>query len=1346
MSDPPPTRVLRSRRASGQVVQQSSNPPTSQLDEETPTSRQSNRRANPPLAGPSSETSAKTQQPLPPLRPSKKREKKVTVLPPSDLSTEENLTPAEDVGEEEGVVVSRRRKAKERARSEENGFGNRVERDEESEAQKEDEQEREGQEEEIEGSNRIRIAASEDLSVIDEIWREKDRSWADRLRSLLSSLPLSLDSASLSECTHDDLLDLSTRDTATSKLDLAAHVTKDRNPMLQARYTDFASELMTFKQYRQSGGRRTTLGRLKAVKDRELHEQRLSKLRSAFWIAATALSFVCVSAEELHSALQTSSILAFVNLSEEDFCSNYQENAGAAAEKLAKEWRQSNPLPSDSNSPILLDKILSLLMEDMVELEEAEYVEGSVIRMTGSDDKPFKSPEVKLRLEVFDEHVARPSFFEFFRLLASDRFDEYRQAPQLRARTGPESSREPNRVQIYARADRPPSLALPLWSTETRVLASGQSRQTKTYTFDGRSDIVEVEVTPLEDRVLGIYGTINGVSYEWEKDFEKIVSQTRENNKQAAKELVKWKGQIVTLLSFLNTVFKATPMKESWTVEEEIALNEHLYNLLIKAFPKPESGQPLPKAYYPPSLLRERYPAIYGGRLVSKGMKTSGDRSDRVVLRNIPSMSRAGLVSRVASAIFSVYEDVSGCDELVREMALKTMTFTLLQPTTDSLYNSEQKLVCHDCNREDCELMTCKIAGFSVYLCHDSHLEYVRSAEAVSTETGKDNVNSLQNKIRSEGVPKSQEQIRKELSKSKGIDVTTELQIPEAYFGLTMINTQPTMALNALMSSFDCVAALPSEDGKKIIMHELLANVVYTTWPINAIASSWPRQILPLFAILIALRSLLHSSRLNADPDTFKSLESIALHVIDEVLEVIIRIHHAHRAIDLPSNKDATTLEVSDYFGENPFAYHLAKRQVYDKLLEECVGPNESHLLPGSEEWYRRNVSWLTKVPTSEVTDCVKEIQAKINVFVPIEKDGEKLACITNEMVKENMLSRDEWRRIESTAKKVAKEFAKSGTLVYGHCSDNDTVVSFLHPDEQKEWEKKTGRKWTVNIQHYHLIARGLRMLYECDRNYQGRPSSDNPTTRLQKAIITFFYRVYETNWSDPIVGRVKLLDRGSFIYGGFGHGRQRSPMTSILEGDSLSYESINLSRVPKPNIVLRIWELTRQLSRSCQSVEAHNKDFAPNENIKIFGRAVEDIFRHGRYNGMSERDQTFIADQLKSGLDDEEFRWDGFLRDVGMLNLTGASNVVGTQILRPSTAPDYLQGKIVILVLFAAAVPTVVAINFYIRSLNKKKEEKLQELIKEHGWTPKDVEREAAKAAFADLTDKENVFMTYLQ
>lgn len=55
--------------------------------------------------------------------------------------------------------------------------------------------------------------------------------------------------------------------------------------------------------------------------------------------------------------------------------------------------------------------------------------------------------------------------------------------------------------------------------------------------------------------------------------------------------------------------------------------------------------------------------------------------------------------------------------------------------------------------------------------------------------------------------------------------------------------------LDTVMSSFDCITATPSEDGTSFLMHSLIPNVVYTTWPINAILRGEPRQILPQFAI-----------------------------------------------------------------------------------------------------------------------------------------------------------------------------------------------------------------------------------------------------------------------------------------------------------------------------------------------------------------------------------------------------------------------------------------------------------------------------------------------------------------
>ena len=44
----------------------------------------------------------------------------------------------------------------------------------------------------------------------------------------------------------------------------------------------------------------------------------------------------------------------------------------------------------------------------------------------------------------------------------------------------------------------------------------------------------------------------------------------------------------------------------------------------------------------------------------------------------------------------------------------------------------------------------------------------------------------------------------------------------------------------------------------------------------------------------------------------------------------------------------------------------------------------------------------------------------------------------------------------------------------------------------------------------------------------------------------------------------------------------------------------------------------------------------------------------------------------------------------------------------------------------------------------NKQKKAKLQKMIDEKKWTEEDVQREREKAAFADLTDRENVFFTY--
>ncbi|GAA5954410.1 hypothetical protein JCM21900_006802 [Sporobolomyces salmonicolor] len=89
-------------------------------------------------------------------------------------------------------------------------------------------------------------------------------------------------------------------------------------------------------------------------------------------------------------------------------------------------------------------------------------------------------------------------------------------------------------------------------------------------------------------------------------------------------------------------------------------------------------------------------------------------------------------------------------------------------------------------------------------------------------------------------------------------------------------------------------------------------------------------------------------------------------------------------------------------------------------------------------------------------------------------------------------------------------------------------------------------------------------------------------------------------------------------------------------------------------------------------------------------------------------------------------------------------SNVIGTQIFQSKDAPLYVPGKIAILVLFSASIPTLFAMRAYTSYLNKKKDKQLAELIALNGWSEEDVKREADKTAFLDLSDGENVFMRY--
>ncbi|GJE84701.1 MFS general substrate transporter [Phanerochaete sordida] len=91
-----------------------------------------------------------------------------------------------------------------------------------------------------------------------------------------------------------------------------------------------------------------------------------------------------------------------------------------------------------------------------------------------------------------------------------------------------------------------------------------------------------------------------------------------------------------------------------------------------------------------------------------------------------------------------------------------------------------------------------------------------------------------------------------------------------------------------------------------------------------------------------------------------------------------------------------------------------------------------------------------------------------------------------------------------------------------------------------------------------------------------------------------------------------------------------------------------------------------------------------------------------------------------------------------------GAGNIIGTEIFQPKDAPNYIPGKISILVLLTVQLficYLLRGINMY---MNKKKLARLAEEKARRGWSDEDVQKERERHAFMDLTDKQNIFFVY--
>ncbi|KAG6872747.1 hypothetical protein C0995_006949 [Termitomyces sp. Mi166 len=82
--------------------------------------------------------------------------------------------------------------------------------------------------------------------------------------------------------------------------------------------------------------------------------------------------------------------------------------------------------------------------------------------------------------------------------------------------------------------------------------------------------------------------------------------------------------------------------------------------------------------------------------------------------------------------------------------------------------------------------------------------------------------------------------------------------------------------------------------------------------------------------------------------------------------------------------------------------------------------------------------------------------------------------------------------------------------------------------------------------------------------------------------------------------------------------------------------------------------------------------------------------------------------------------------------------NIIGAEIFQPRDAPDYIPGKIAIMVLLTVQLGVCVLLRWINLRMNAKKVAQIEEIKVSKGWTDADIQRERERHAFADLTDKE--------
>jgi len=88
--------------------------------------------------------------------------------------------------------------------------------------------------------------------------------------------------------------------------------------------------------------------------------------------------------------------------------------------------------------------------------------------------------------------------------------------------------------------------------------------------------------------------------------------------------------------------------------------------------------------------------------------------------------------------------------------------------------------------------------------------------------------------------------------------------------------------------------------------------------------------------------------------------------------------------------------------------------------------------------------------------------------------------------------------------------------------------------------------------------------------------------------------------------------------------------------------------------------------------------------------------------------------------------------------------NIIGSENFQPKDAPNYIPAKTAIMILLTVQLFVCLVIRFMNKRLNRVKRAKIEEQKAQKGWSDADLERERDRHAFADLTDKENIYFVY--